>query len=66
MCPNYTFWLLSVQVKYKEAFEMVKAKAYTLHPEGVNFVTSRKAHKIINDVSEEVPSVVVLNTRGGP
>lgn len=32
---------------------MVKAKAYTLHPEGVNFVTSRKAHKIVNDVSEE-------------
>ncbi|MEQ2185023.1 hypothetical protein GOODEAATRI_013928, partial [Goodea atripinnis] len=42
--------VLQSEVKYKEAFEMVKAKAYTLHPEGVNFVTARKAHKIINDV----------------
>lgn len=38
------------QVKYKEAYEMVKAKAYTLHPEGVNFVNTRKANKIINEV----------------
>lgn len=29
---------------------MTKAKGYTLHPEGVNFVNSRKAHKISNDV----------------
>ncbi|MEQ2250443.1 hypothetical protein ILYODFUR_000844 [Ilyodon furcidens] len=41
--------VVTSNVKYKEAFEMVKAKAYTLHPEGVNFVTARKAHKIIND-----------------
>lgn len=37
------------KVKYKEAYEMVKAKAYTLHPEGVNFVNTRKANKIINE-----------------
>lgn len=37
-------------MKYKEAYEMVKAKAYTLHPEGVNFVNTRKANKIINEV----------------
>ncbi|XP_015251972.1 PREDICTED: nebulin isoform X1 [Cyprinodon variegatus] len=41
--------VVTSNVKYKEAFEMVKAKSYTLHPEGVNFVTARKAHKIIND-----------------
>lgn len=38
------------KVKYKEAYEMVKAKAYTLHPEGVNFVNTRKANQIINEV----------------
>jgi len=43
---------LSVQVKYKEAYEMMKARAYTLHPEGVNFVNARKAHKINNDVRQ--------------
>lgn len=47
---NHVVLLLSRQVKYKEAYEMTKAKAYTLHPEGVNFVNSRKAHKIVNDV----------------
>ncbi|XP_075887068.1 nebulin isoform X3 [Nelusetta ayraudi] len=36
-------------VKYKEAYEMTKAKCYSLHPEGVNFVNSRKAHKICNE-----------------
>ncbi|XP_032423817.1 nebulin isoform X27 [Xiphophorus hellerii] len=41
--------VVTSNAKYKAAFEMVKAKAYTLHPEGVNFVTSRKAHKIVND-----------------
>ncbi|KAM8857264.1 nebulin isoform 35-T37 [Synchiropus picturatus] len=41
--------LVASNVKYKEAYEMMKAKAYTLHPEGVNFVNSRKAHKISND-----------------
>lgn len=39
------------KVKYKEAYEMTKAKCYSLHPEGVNFVNSRKAHKICNDVT---------------
>ncbi|XP_072301321.1 nebulin isoform X6 [Eucyclogobius newberryi] len=41
--------VVTSNVKYKEAYEMMKAKAYTLHPQGVNFVTSRKAHKIINE-----------------
>ncbi|XP_041662383.1 nebulin isoform X3 [Cheilinus undulatus] len=41
--------IITSNVKYKEAFEMTKAKAYTLHPEGVNFVGARKAHKIVND-----------------
>ncbi|XP_026231875.1 nebulin isoform X2 [Anabas testudineus] len=41
--------VVTSNVKYKEAFEMTKAKTYTLHPEGVNFVSARKAHKIIND-----------------
>lgn len=47
---NITLHLSFAQVKYKEAFEMTKAKGYTIHPEGVNFVNSRKAHKICNDV----------------
>uniref|UniRef100_A0A672HDN2 Nebulin n=1 Tax=Salarias fasciatus TaxID=181472 RepID=A0A672HDN2_SALFA len=34
--------VVSSNVKYKEAYEMMKARSYTLHPEGVNFVTSRK------------------------
>lgn len=50
MLLNNTLLPLFAQVKYKEAFEMMKAKAYTLHPEGVNFVNARKANKIINDV----------------
>ncbi|KAK2840123.1 hypothetical protein Q5P01_013863 [Channa striata] len=41
--------IVSSNVKYKEAYEMTKAKSYSLHPEGVNFVSARKAHKIIND-----------------
>lgn len=48
---------LFVQVKYKEAYEMMKAKAYTLHPEGVNFVGARKAHKIVNDVRKHAADV---------
>ncbi|KAK0145104.1 Nebulin [Merluccius polli] len=35
-------------VKYKEAYEMMKAKGYTLHPEGVNFVNTRKVNQVIN------------------
>lgn len=51
MClRSNSFIILSKKVKYKEAYEMVKAKAYTLHPEGVNFVNTRKANKIINEV----------------
>ncbi|XP_067372352.1 nebulin isoform X7 [Channa argus] len=41
--------IVSSNVKYKEAYEMTKAKSYSIHPEGVNFVSARKAHKIIND-----------------
>ncbi|XP_034550527.1 nebulin [Notolabrus celidotus] len=41
--------VVTSNVKYKEAYEMTKAKTYTLHPEGVNFITARKAHKIVND-----------------
>ncbi|XP_040003665.1 nebulin [Xiphias gladius] len=41
--------VITSNVKYKEAYEMTKAKAYTLHPEGVNFVNARTANKIIND-----------------
>ncbi|KAK7939466.1 hypothetical protein WMY93_002792 [Mugilogobius chulae] len=41
--------IVTSNFKYKEAYEMMKAKAYTLHPEGVNFVTTRKANKIINE-----------------
>ncbi|XP_051261069.1 nebulin isoform X10 [Dicentrarchus labrax] len=41
--------VVTSNVKYKEAYEMTKARAYTLHPEGVNFVNTRKANKISND-----------------
>uniref|UniRef100_A0A665W3G4 Nebulin n=1 Tax=Echeneis naucrates TaxID=173247 RepID=A0A665W3G4_ECHNA len=41
--------VISSNVKYKEAYEMTKAKGYTLHPEGVDFVNTRKANKIINE-----------------
>ncbi|KAJ0070036.1 hypothetical protein NL108_000298, partial [Boleophthalmus pectinirostris] len=41
--------IVTSNFKYKAAYEMMKAKAYTLHPEGVNFVTTRKANKIINE-----------------
>lgn len=36
---------------------MTKAKGYTIHPEGVNFVNSRKAHKICNDVRQHTAAV---------
>lgn len=39
---------------------MMKAKAYTLHPEGVNFVNSRKANKISNDVRLLTSDTLVL------
>lgn len=52
-------------MKYKEAYEMVKAKAYTLHPEGVNFVNTRKANKIINEVrygpADQLPLTCLRN-----
>lgn len=54
---NITLHLSFAQVKYKEAFEMTKAKGYTIHPEGVNFVNSRKAHKICNDVRRHSAAV---------
>lgn len=37
---------------------MMKAKAYTLHPEGVNFVNARKANKISNDVRKRTAAIV--------
>lgn len=38
-------------MKYKEAYELMKARSYKLGPEGVNFVSIRKANKVINQVS---------------
>lgn len=38
-------------MKYKEAYELMKARNYKLDPEGVNFVSIRKANKVINQVS---------------
>ncbi|XP_077393753.1 nebulin [Festucalex cinctus] len=40
---------ISSLVKYKEAYEMTKAKGYTIHPQSVNFVNYRKANKIVNE-----------------
>ena len=37
-------------MKYSEAHDLTKAKAYTLDPEGVSFVNIRKANKITNPV----------------
>nr|XP_055070821.1 nebulin isoform X3 [Misgurnus anguillicaudatus] len=36
-------------VKYREAYDLMKAKGYTLDPEGVNFVNIRKMNKVINE-----------------
>ncbi|XP_053482946.1 nebulin isoform X13 [Ictalurus furcatus] len=36
-------------VKYKEAHELTKARSYKLDPDGVNFVTIRKANQVINE-----------------
>ncbi|KAG9348753.1 hypothetical protein JZ751_029070 [Albula glossodonta] len=36
-------------VKYKEAYELMKAKTYTLDPDGVNFVNIRKTNKVTNE-----------------
>ncbi|XP_029980825.1 nebulin [Sphaeramia orbicularis] len=41
--------VVTSNVKYKEAYEMTKAKAYALHPEGVNFVNIRKVNKATNE-----------------
>ncbi|XP_049340916.1 nebulin isoform X46 [Astyanax mexicanus] len=41
--------IICSNVKYKEAYELMKAKNYQLDPNGVNFVTIRKANKITND-----------------
>ncbi|CAL8343109.1 unnamed protein product, partial [Boreogadus saida] len=40
--------LVASSVKYKAAYEMMKATGYTLHPEGVTFVNTRKVNKVIN------------------
>ncbi|KAJ3592429.1 hypothetical protein NHX12_007556, partial [Muraenolepis orangiensis] len=41
--------LVTSSVKYKQAYETMKAKGYTLHPEGVNFVNIRKVNQVINE-----------------
>lgn len=38
-------------MKYREAYDLTKARSYKLDPEGVNFVTIRKANKVMNEVS---------------
>ncbi|XP_030198850.1 nebulin isoform X27 [Gadus morhua] len=40
--------LVASSVKYKAAYEMMKATGYTLHPEGVTFVNTRKVNQVIN------------------
>ncbi|XP_037395338.1 nebulin isoform X16 [Pygocentrus nattereri] len=40
---------IASNVKYKEAYELMKAKSYKLDPNGVNFVTIRKANQVINN-----------------
>ncbi|XP_056610379.1 nebulin isoform X2 [Triplophysa dalaica] len=40
--------VVTSNVKYREAFDLMKAKAYTLDPEGVNFVNIRKTNKVTN------------------
>lgn len=37
-------------MKYKLAHDQTKAKSYALDPQGVNFVTIRKANKVMNEV----------------
>ncbi|XP_031440949.1 nebulin isoform X4 [Clupea harengus] len=37
------------EVKYKLAHDQTKAKSYALDPQGVNFVTIRKANKVMNE-----------------
>ncbi|KAI4876854.1 hypothetical protein NFI96_011088 [Prochilodus magdalenae] len=41
--------VIASNVKYKEAYELMKAKSYKLNPDDVNFVTIRKTNQIIND-----------------
>ncbi|KAI7808891.1 nebulin-like [Triplophysa rosa] len=41
--------VVTSNVKYREAFDLMKAKAYTIDPEGVNFVNIRKANKVTNE-----------------
>lgn len=45
-----SFYIL--QVKYKEAYELTKAKSYQLDPDGVNFVNIRKANQVTNEVRQ--------------
>ncbi|XP_066542162.1 nebulin [Hoplias malabaricus] len=40
--------IIASNVKYKEAYELMKAKSYKLDPNGVNFVNIRKTNQIIN------------------
>ncbi|KAG1959921.1 nebulin [Pimephales promelas] len=40
--------IVTSNVKYREAFDLMKARSYKLDPEGVNFLTIRKANKVTN------------------
>ncbi|XP_051997988.1 nebulin isoform X3 [Xyrauchen texanus] len=41
--------IVASNVKYREVYDQMKAKSYTMDPQGVNFVTIRKANKVTND-----------------
>ncbi|TRY59272.1 hypothetical protein DNTS_016356 [Danionella cerebrum] len=40
--------IVTSNVKYREAYDLMKARSYKLDPDGVNFVTIRKANKATN------------------
>ncbi|XP_050975988.1 nebulin isoform X28 [Labeo rohita] len=41
--------IITSNMKYREAYDLTKARSYKLDPEGVNFVTIRKANKVMNE-----------------
>nr|XP_021329856.1 nebulin isoform X40 [Danio rerio] len=41
--------IVTSNMKYREAYDLMKARSYKLDPEGVNFVTIRKANKVTNE-----------------
>ncbi|KAK7154039.1 hypothetical protein R3I94_007413 [Phoxinus phoxinus] len=40
--------IVTSNMKYREAYDLMKARSYKLDPEGVNFLTIRKANKVTN------------------